>query len=133
MGKNKFKEAKKQVQKNRERTAKEIGVFLEAEAKYRVTRKTGHLARSITHNTDHDENTSKVQVGTNVKYAQTLEEGSKAHTIQFDKPQRLKIKGQWVTVKKINHPGTKPQPYLKPSIEENKSQIQSMIKKGMSI
>jgi len=133
MSKNKFKEAKKQMQKNRERTANEIGVFLEAEAKYRVSRKTGHLARSITHKTDHDENTSKVQIGTNVKYAQTIEEGSKAHTIQFDNPQRLKIKGQWVTVKKINHPGTKPQPYLKPSIEENESQIQSMIKKGMGV
>jgi phage gpG-like protein len=128
----KFQDAIKQMQKKREKTAETLAFFLEAEAKQKVKVKTGDLRRKITSETQHTSTSSKAKVGTNVEYAQALEEGSKPHAINYSKPQHLNIEGRWVTVKKINHPGTKAQPFLKPSIDDNLSEIKTMIQKGMS-
>lgn len=128
-----FQDAINDMKRKRKETAKEIAIFVEAEAKQRVKVDTGNLRRNITHETEDDSNKSIARIGTNVEYAQVLEEGSKPHTINFDKPQRLKIDGVWVTVSKINHPGTKAQPYLVPSIEENVSEIQRRIREGLSV
>jgi HK97 gp10 family phage protein len=128
-----FDDAIKDMQQRRKMIAEKIGTFVEAEAKHRVSVDTGHLRRSITHKTDHSKNKSSVFIGTNVEYAKVLEEGSEPHETIYDKPTHLKINGRWVTVKKIKHPGTKPQPYLKPSVEENIGKIQEMIKKGLSV
>lgn len=103
----KFQEAKKLMQQKREETIKQIAMFVEAESKLRAPVDTGHLRRSITHETKSDEEVSKAFIGTNVEYAPVVEQGS--------------------VVKNI-----KAQPYLRPSIEENLGEIQDIIKKGMS-
>ncbi|MEC1768285.1 HK97-gp10 family putative phage morphogenesis protein [Schinkia azotoformans] len=103
----KFQEAIQQMKEKRDKTIKEIAMFVEAESKLRSPVDTGHLRRSISHETESDEEVSKAFVGTNVEYAPVVEMGS--------------------VVKNI-----KAQPFLRPSIEENLGAIQDIIKKGMS-
>lgn len=128
-----FDDAIRDMQLKREQIAEKIGLYVESEAKARTPVDTGNLRRSITHKTSHDDTKSTVVIGTNVEYAEAVEEGSSPHDINYDKNQKLNINGRWVTVKTIHHPGTKPQPYLKPSIEENIGTIQNIIKKGLSV
>lgn len=104
----KFKEAKQQMKEKREQTIKKIAMFVEAESKLRAPVLTGHLRRSITHETESDEEVSKAFIGSNVEYAPVVEFGS--------------------IIKNI-----KAQSYLRPSIEENIGEIQDMIKQGMSV
>ncbi len=131
----KFQDAIKDMKKKREATAEEIALFVEAEAKVRVKVKSGNTRRSITHETEHEENRSIARVGSNLDHVPALEEGSKPHEIKSKdgKPLKLNIHGRWVTVAKVNHPGPKEQPFLRPSIEDNISEIQQMIKRGMSV
>lgn len=130
-----FQAAIQQMKQKRKQTSELIGTFVEAEAKHRVPVDTGDLRRKITHTTEHADNFSKTQIGTNVEYAQVVEEGSSPHKIRSKdgKPIRMKINGKWVTVDEINHPGTKPQPYLKPSITENIGEIQQKIREVLGI
>ena len=65
---------------------------------------TGRLRSSITHRTDKDVRGFFVEVGTNVDYAQKVENGSS---------------------------DTWPHPFLTPSLEENKDFISEAIKKAM--
>ncbi|WP_226087482.1 HK97 gp10 family phage protein [Mesobacillus sp. S13] len=135
MANNRFREAIEDMKRKRERTAEEIAIFVEAEAKQRVAVKTGTLRREITHVTKHEDEVSTLKVGTNLDYAQAVEEGSNPHKIKRKdgKPLKLKIDGKWVTVDEVNHPGSSPQPYLRPSVEENTGEIQDRIKRGMSV
>lgn len=103
----KFKEAKKLMQQKREETIKQIGMFIEAESKLRAPVKTGHLRRSITHETESDEEVSKAWIGSNVEYGAVQEFGSVTKNIPA-------------------------QPHIRPAIEENIGEIQDIIKKGMS-
>ncbi|MEH7416066.1 HK97-gp10 family putative phage morphogenesis protein [Neobacillus drentensis] len=130
-----FQDAIQEMKRKRKETAEEIAIFVEAEAKQRAPVKTGDLRRRITHETEHDDNKSIAKIGTNLEYAQIVEEGSKPHEIKRKdgKPLKLKIDGKWVTVGKVNHPGTKPQPYLKPAIDENVGEIQDRIKRGLNV
>jgi hypothetical protein len=130
----KFDEAIAEMKRKREQTIEEIAVFVEAEAKQRVKVKTGELRRKITHVTEHGDEVSRAKVGSNLEYTQTLEEGSSPHTIRSNdgKPLRFKINGNWVVVDQVNHPGTRAQPFLLPSITENTGEIQDRIKRGLS-
>jgi len=87
-------------------TASTVGVFLEAESKARAAVDTGHLRRSISHQTNVTPTLSSVFFGTNVEYAPIVELGS------------------------INQQA---QPYLIPSITENLATLQKMIQEGMRV
>lgn len=130
-----FQEAIELIKRKRQRTAEEIAIFVEAEAKKRVSVKTGDTRRRITHVTKHEENVSKIKVGSNLEHVPSLEEGSKPHKIKRNDgiPLRIKIDGHWVTVDEVNHPGTKAQPFLRPAITENIEEIQERIRRGMII
>lgn len=103
-----FQEEIEKMKQRRERTIQQIAVFVEAEAKLRTPVKTGHLRRSISHETQSDENTSKAYIGTNVEYAPYVEFGVASKNIPA-------------------------QPYLRPAIEENRDKIRDMIREGMSL
>ncbi len=53
-------------------------------------------------------------VGTNVEYADAIENGSKPHTItaKTSKGLRFKINGQWITKQSVHHPGYKGKSFL---------------------
>ncbi|MBW7649789.1 HK97-gp10 family putative phage morphogenesis protein [Anoxybacillus sp. ST4] len=103
-----FQEEIQKMRERREKTIKEIAIFVEAEAKLRAPVKTGHLRRSISHETENSETQSKAYIGTNVEYAPYVEFGVASKNI-------------------------KPQPYLRPAIEENKDKIKEIIEKGMNV
>ena len=130
-----FQDAIEDMKRKRKETLDEIAIFVEAEAKQRAPVKTGDLKRRITHVTQHTDDESRAKVGTNLEYAPSVEEGSRPHTIKRNdgKPLRLQIDGKWVTVDEVNHPGTKPQPFLKPAITENAGEIQERIKRGLGV
>ncbi|WP_407268962.1 HK97 gp10 family phage protein [Radiobacillus sp. PE A8.2] len=108
MAKSKFQQAKEDMRKKRELTMETIIVFAEGESKLRAPVKTGHLRRSITHKTEHNENISRGVIGSNVEYDPVIELGSVARNI-------------------------KAQPHHRPAIEENFGIIGDMIQKGMSL
>lgn len=101
-----FKAAKKHMNDNLQKTASTLGVFLEVESKARTPVDTGHLRRSITHDTDIKKDKATVFVGSNVEYDSIVELG---------------LGGQ------------KAQPHHVPSITENVSAINSIVKKGLSV
>jgi HK97 gp10 family phage protein len=130
-----FDDAIEEMKRKRQQTMEVIATFVEAEAKLRAPVKTGDLRRRITHTTEHTDSKSTAKIGTNLEYAQAVEEGTNPHKIKRKdgKPLRIKIDGKWITVDEVNHPGSKPHPYLRPSIEENIAEIQQKVKEGMGV
>lgn len=111
------------------------GIQLEtvAGAKARVPRKTGFLGRSILPGPVSE---TRAIVYVNASYAAAVELGSKPHVIV---PKRARVlawpsasgsrrlsgrartgtsSGDMTFAAKVNHPGTKPQPYVMPAAEE---------------
>lgn len=58
-------------------------------------------------------------VGTNVEYAEFVEEGTDSHTITGD-PLHFKVGGEDVFATSVQHPGTDPNPFLEPAVENNR-------------
>lgn len=99
------KEAIKMMHNKLAQTAKQIGMFLETESKLRTPVDTGHLRRSVGHETNVKNTKAKIFVGSNVEYDPFVELGI----------------------------GQKAQPHHLPAITQNIGKIQQMIKKGMSV
>jgi HK97 gp10 family phage protein len=102
-----FQEEIQKMKERREKTIKQIAIFVEAEAKLRAPVRTNRLRSSITHEDKHYETHSIAYIGTNVEYAPYVEFGVVSKNIPA-------------------------QPYLRPAIEENRDKIKEMIKKGMN-
>jgi HK97 gp10 family phage protein len=90
-----------------------------AEMEARVPVKTGNLRTSLGIKVESD----RVIIGPNERqapYGGYVEFGTKAHEIKPKSPTGVlvfKINGQKVFAKKVNHPGTKAQPYVRPAFE----------------
>lgn len=84
--------------------------------------RTGNLRRSITRRVD---SLSRGRVFTDSSYAPVVEEGSRPHTILPSKKRMLafKINGKMVFARKVNHPGSRPYPFMRPALEQNVRQI----------
>lgn len=54
-----------------------------------------------------------------VQYGRNLEEGTPPHIIRPNRKKALYWPGAKHPVKKVNHPGTKPYPAIKPTVENN--------------
>lgn len=84
---------------------------------------TGSLRRSIVsrvHSAAHGE------ISTDIPYAGHVEFGTRPHTILPKKGRYLRFKarsGKMVFARKVNHPGSKPYPYMKPAFENNQGAI----------
>ena len=112
------------------RTAKESGITTQevliqasnhilAEMEAKVPVKSGQLRQSLGIKVSGD----KVIIGPNINqapYAGYVEFGTKPHVIRPKKPGGVlvfKIGGTTVYTKKVNHPGTDPNPYVQPAFE----------------
>lgn len=87
----------------------------------RFKNQTGNLRRSI-HKTVESANRGLVFVESTAPYGQSVEFGSKPHVIYPKRGKSLAFKtadGKMVFAKKVNHPGSKSYPYMRPAFENN--------------
>lgn len=85
--------------------------------------RTGTLRRSIVARTHSAE---RGTVSTDVPYSTHVEFGTKPHTIYPRNKRFLAFKaasGKMVFARKVNHPGSRPYPYMRPAMENNQRQI----------
>lgn len=118
-------------------------LLVEADAKRRVPRRSGHLFGSIQSEVSGSGASLIGSVGTELAYAPYIEDGTRAHDIAPVTAGALMIpvalvggfgggtltgrprSGQQVALfAHVRHPGTRPHPFLEPALEENKGEIQ---------
>lgn len=120
-----------------------------SQAKALAPRRTGHLKHSISQSVYPIVGGMKAVIGTNVHYARYVEEGTKPHPIVpkraggvlrwvvgnrlvYNKKGRINKKASkqsflYAFARKVNHPGTKPQPYLSRAFEIQLPKIISLL------
>jgi HK97 gp10 family phage protein len=76
-----------------------------------------------------------VGVGREAPYGEMLEKGTPPHTIRARNKKVLRFQGtqdgETVYRKEVSHPGTKPKPFLRPSLAENKDRIIEAIRAAL--
>ena len=95
----------------------------------RFKNRTGNLRRSINRRV---EGPHRGVVSTSEEYGAHVEFGTRPHVIYPKKGRFLVFKnqsGQKVFAKKINHPGSKPYPFMRPAFEDNIGKIQDIYAK----
>ena len=98
-----------------------IGLVAERYAKDLCPVDTGNLRNSISHETDDD----TVYVGTNVEYAPYIEFGTGKYAEGGGRPTPWRYqddKGDWHTTN-----GMKPQPFLRPAIDNHLDEYQNIV------
>jgi HK97 gp10 family phage protein len=93
------------------------GIRVQNEARRRAPVDTGRLRSSIVHRVE-ERGTRfyDVSVGTNVNYAEDVEKGTRPHRIYPRNKKALYWPGAMHPVAYVDHPGTRPQPFLEPAI-----------------
>lgn len=84
---------------------------------------SGDLRRSIVGRV---ESAERGVVSTDIPYAEYVEYGTRPHTITPKNGKYLAFKGRsgnMVFAKKINHPGSRPYPYMQPALDDNQDNI----------
>lgn len=102
-----FRGAADEAQPKRLRTR--ILVVLEHEIKVETPVRSGALRRSITQHADSD---SRGRVGTNLHYGVLVHDGTKPHVMVPTAKRALAWPGGQHPVKRVQHPGTKANPFL---------------------
>lgn len=82
--------------------------------------RTGRLRSSITFALGQDGEGLFADVGTNVSYARYVELGTRPHVIRPRTRKALAWKGARHPVRKVNHPGSKPHPFLRPALRASR-------------
>lgn len=107
------------IEKNIMRTALRAGaVVFRDEARRNVPKDSGDLAASIrvTTRTRKGQVTASAKAGNRmVYYAHMVEYGTRPHTILAKPGSALNVNGR--EVKKVNHPGAKPKPFMRPAAD----------------
>jgi len=124
-----------QVAKIRGMTAARLGLkagalIIETEAKKNAPYRTGNLRRSITSGeVKQFGNDLGIEIGTDVEYAYLIEFGTPPHVIQVRDARVLTDgKGNFFG-KKVMHPGTAPNPFLRKSLDEKGGEARAEIAK----
>jgi len=100
-------------------------------AKQRVAVDTGTLRSRIETEIIHLGFTGRVIANTN--YAEGLELGTRAHVIVPRRSKMLAWKARgsktWILAKKVNHPGTRPKPFLGPALDHERPRFMRRVGK----
>ena len=102
------------------------GHLVEADAKRLCRVKTGRLRSSITtERIDWDE----VRIGTNVSYGPHVEYGTGPHIIVPVNKEYLSfvVGGVRIFTKRVDHPGSRAYPFLRPALFKNRQKIRQTI------
>lgn len=107
-----------------DRGVRETALDVERTAKRRAPVETGDLRGDIQAIRI---GTKKFSVGTIKEYGPDVEYGTKPHPITPDTADALHFywekEGVYVTTQLVNHPGTEPQPFLRPAINIHRSDL----------
>lgn len=95
----------------------QTGVDVQNEAKRRCPVDTGLLRSSIVHQVTGSGSSVNVTVGSRVSYAADVEYGTAPHVIVPRNKKALYWPGAAHPVAKVNHPGTRAQPFMRPAVE----------------
>lgn len=95
----------------------QTGVDVQNKARELCPVDTGRLRSSIVHRTEGGGRTTGVVVGTNVSYAADVEYGTAPHVILPKNKKALYWPGAAHPVSRVNHPGTRAQPFMRPALE----------------
>lgn len=98
------------------RAADRTGTRVQNEARRLAPVDTGRLRSSIVTRSEDHGRTYTVTIGTNVNYAEAVENGTAPHRIYPRRAQALYWPGAAHPVAYVNHPGTAPHPFLAPAI-----------------
>lgn len=112
---------------NLDRSMKIIGLKIESEAKRRCPVDTGRLRNSIRNVVEWEGNTCTLKVGSNVKYARYVEEGTVRHFVPAKYMKRWLVRHGFKGEGGIIVSG-KPKPFLRPAFETYKKDIKRLIK-----
>lgn len=102
---------------------------LENEAKVNASWKdrTGHARQSINGKASNRGSIYRISLSHGVEYGEILEEGSKPHIIRPTNKKALYWRGASHPVKQVNHPGTKGNPIIGPTMESNIDRIKNTV------
>ena len=93
------------------------GIDVANEARRRAPVDTGRLRASIVSQPEYTGRKVGYAVGTNVNYGAAVEYGTAPHVIKPVNKKALFWPGARHPVGKVNHPGTRAQPFLRPAVE----------------
>ncbi|MFE0329070.1 HK97 gp10 family phage protein [Streptomyces sp. NPDC058960] len=99
------------------RAVERTRIDVQNEARRRAPVDTGRLRSSIVSHTEGGGRSLGYVVGTNVNYAAAVEYGTAPHVIKPKYKRALYWPGAAHPVAQVNHPGTRPRPFLRPAIE----------------
>lgn len=108
------------------RKTTQLRLQLEAKSKANAPVVTGRLRRSIASDQEASGNTveGRVFTSSDVPYARYVEEGTRPHIIEAKgKALAFVMGGKQVFAKRVHHPGTAANPFLKRSLAEMKTEI----------
>lgn len=91
-------------------------IDVQNEARRRAPVDTGRLRSSIVSRSERSGRSVGYVIGTNVNYAAAVEYGTSPHVIKPVNKKALYWPGARHPVAQVNHPGTRPQPFLRPAI-----------------
>lgn len=102
---------------------------LENEAKVNASWKdrTGHARQYINGKASNRGSIYRISLSHGVEYGEILEEGSKPHIIRPTNKKALYWRGASHPVKQVNHPGTKGNPIIGPTMESNIDRIKNTV------
>lgn len=103
-------------------------ILIERGARKEAPVKTGTLRRAIRHKIAPFKGT----VSSNVAYGVYVHEGTRAHIIRPVAKKALFWKGAAHPVKKVSHPGTKANPFMKRGAEKSERQVQAIFQKAIN-
>lgn len=114
-------EARKEIEEKIEEIKNKTAMYMEAQAKLKAPVKTGMLRASIHGGVEGN----YIYVASATPYDVYVEYGSTPHEIKPKRRKALAFKkdGKEVIVKKVRHPGARPQPFLRPAANEGKAKL----------
>lgn len=95
----------------------QTGIDVQNEAKRRAPVDTGLLRSSIVHQVTGGGSSVTVTVGSRVSYAADVEYGTAPHVIVPKNGKALYWPGAAHPVAKVNHPGTRARPFMRPAVD----------------
>jgi hypothetical protein len=110
------------VQRGKYQAMQRAVLVVEAQAKREAPVKRGTLRRSITSRVERGGD--RGVIGTNLRYARPVHEGSKKHIIRPRRAKALYWKGARHPVKFVRHPGNRANPFLRRAADRSRASVE---------